>query len=571
MTAAPPAANRRGLIDYAIGFDLVVIAVGIGLLFPGTPLLLPLFIAAVGLAAWRGGHRVGAATAVLSLIALAVVFAEDVSTLQIIALAVASAAAVFAVQKVRRHVPAREPRASKKASRRHEAAVRLAAESSRRRRETLVPLAVYAGLPLLVVLLFTNISDVLIRNFPVPSVLQLLIAALLIPLIRYRDAFRPESALLQPIGFAVVAYLLFYFASSVWARDPGVTDAETIELVKSLVIMVVVASLAVSWRALRSALTALVAAAVLLSAMALVQVAIGNPDLQFGGFAELEMGHVFGDEDRPRPAGPVGDTNYFARILVLAVPVAVFLGTEKRKRAAQIGYTLAAAIIALAILFTLSRGAMLAVAAVAVLLVAAGSIRLTLPSIALAALLVAALIPTPVGQRMATLASIFEADETSGLDHSTDKRRQLLEVGWLMFNDHPVAGVGAGNFGAHYPAYANIVGWSGRDYIPAGLRQYPHNQYLEIAAETGVAGLLLFLGAMAVVLAELYRARRTLLERGERTHAALVTAIAVSIAGYLVASIFLHSAYHRYLWLFIGFAAAAVRLSAERTVAGEDA
>ena len=54
-----------------------------------------------------------------------------------------------------------------------------------------------------------------------------------------------------------------------------------------------------------------------------------------------------------------------------------------------------------------------------------------------------------------------------------------------MFADHPVLGVGIGNYAAVYPAYA-LPRWSD----PLG---HAHNYYLNVAAETGLVGLAAYL------------------------------------------------------------------------------
>lgn len=55
---------RSRVFRYGVAVDLVILATGIGLLFPAGPvLILSLFVAAVALSAWKGGWR-GAATAI---------------------------------------------------------------------------------------------------------------------------------------------------------------------------------------------------------------------------------------------------------------------------------------------------------------------------------------------------------------------------------------------------------------------------------------------------------------------------------------------------------------------------
>jgi len=564
-TAAPPSTpsgQRRNLLLYAIGFDLVLVAVGISLLVPPrSGLILTPFVAAVGLATWRGRWKVGLATTAFSLVALWITFEGSIPTQQLLLFALTGIAAstLFDMSGPEAAAPA----LSRAALARAAAEERARAERSAARRRVALPFVMYVGLPTLVLVVYLNLSYVLIENFSVPSILQPLILVLAGIVLHYRDAFRPLTTVLRPPVIALIAYCLVVFTSSNWARDVAVSNLELTDLVKSLLLLIVAASLAASWRALRGALVALVAGAVLLSLIALLQVAIGNPDLEFGGLAGVQEGHLYEDVSQIRPAGPVGDPNYFARILILAFPAAAFLGIGRTSRREQLAYLAAAGAIALAVLFTYSRGAMLTLVAVALLLIVVGRVRITRTTVAIGLVGMIALIPTTVGRRLLTTVSVFGDGSQQGItDASVDKRKQLLGVAWTMFNDHPVAGVGVGNFGSHYAPYANLVGYNGPDYTPLGVRQYAHNLYLETAVETGLLGLGTFLMAMTVMLAALHRARRHLLARGDTAHAALVTAIALAIVGYLLASVFLqHSGFQRYLWLILGLGVAALRLT----------
>jgi putative inorganic carbon (hco3(-)) transporter len=416
----------------------------------------------------------------------------------------------------------------------------------------------YAAMPAVVFIAYTNVSDILIRNFGIPSILQPMILLLAIPILWCRDAFRPGTVLLQPLSIGIAAYCIVIFTSSNWARDTSAADVALFNTVKDVLILVVVAAAAASWRALRAGMIALVAAAVLLSTLTLIQVAADNPDLTFGGLVTVDVGHLYGEVQDARPAGPIGDANYFARVLLLALPIAAFLGVGARRRAARVACAVATIVIAFAVLFTYSRGGILTLGCVTALLVLEGRVRVSPVNAILAALVIIALIPTNVGRRALTMVPLIEGGT---IDDSAEKRWLLLDAGFRIWTDHPILGVGAGNFGRRYPEYANLVGWNGIDYIPAGVRQYPHNLYLELAVEMGLLGLLMFLSLIGAALLALYRSRQILLARGEDANAALVTAVAIAIAGYLVASIFLHSGYERYLWLILAFAVAAIRLT----------
>lgn len=75
--------------------------------------------------------------------------------------------------------------------------------------------------------------------------------------------------------------------------------------------------------------------------------------------------------------------------------------------------------------------------------------------------------------------SIVEGSDTVGI------RYELIKSGWQMFLDHPITGVGIGQFQAFWPLYA-----------PRSLQGRPltpHNTYIQILAETGFVGLLVFI------------------------------------------------------------------------------
>jgi len=92
----------------------------------------------------------------------------------------------------------------------------------------------------------------------------------------------------------------------------------------------------------------------------------------------------------------------------------------------------------------------------------------------------------PGGLRKATsVATIGEMDP----EGSARERFALLQTAVRMIGNRPVLGVGLGAY-----AQANAR------YSPAVGQRDTHNTYLNIAAETGLPGLVLFLGLVTSVL-----------------------------------------------------------------------
>src|SRR5688500_4234107 len=162
--------GRRTLVRHLLALDLMIVATGVGYLAPESPaILFGAFLAAVAIAAWMGGDEVGLAATAYSVITLSLFFsgAVDVSSLMAFAATGAVISGIVRVISVARTMPER-------------------VEAPRAR----AALALTLGLPLLIVVMYTDISDVLMRRAPVPSLLQPLILLLAIAVFRARRELR---------------------------------------------------------------------------------------------------------------------------------------------------------------------------------------------------------------------------------------------------------------------------------------------------------------------------------------------------------------------------------------------
>jgi O-antigen ligase len=122
-----------------------------------------------------------------------------------------------------------------------------------------------------------------------------------------------------------------------------------------------------------------------------------------------------------------------------------------------------------------------------------------------------------------------------------------------VFADHPVLGVGPGRYQTDYSqAYANELGM--RHFTTP---RRAHNLYFEVAADTGILGLVTFLGVVGSTLVGLWRVRRRWMERRPE-YAHLATALFLAVAGYMLSGFFLHLAYIRYFWLLMALANSAI-------------
>ncbi|MCA1734319.1 MAG: O-antigen ligase family protein, partial [Acidobacteria bacterium] len=347
-----------------------------------------------------------------------------------------------------------------------------------------------AAVPLLFALVYLNLSQALVRYHEFPSLLQLLVAVLALAFGAWlrRDTAPLGEVMARPLTLTLLALLVHSLATTAFAADRALADARVTDLLRALVIFGLVTLLVRDRRKLLHAIWALIASATLLAVLPIVQTLTGNFDARFGGLARIKDAHIYGNVFEPRIAGPVGDPNFFAQILLLVVAIPLVASAEVRSRRQRLVLLVSAALIFVAILLTYSRGAMLALAVIAALAVRALHISwrttLAVVVIGIASLV---LLPRSVTERFLTIEQILPAAEAPlHPDSSFQERRLLMRVAWLMFADNPISGVGAGNYAARYDEYVDLTSSEAREYQNASDLHFPHNLYLEVAAENGL-------------------------------------------------------------------------------------
>jgi putative inorganic carbon (hco3(-)) transporter len=346
-------------------------------------------------------------------------------------------------------------------------------------------------------------------------------------------------------------------ASTAWAGEPALATAMAMELAKALVLFCAVVGLASAPHRVRIATTVMVAAGTLLAVLGVFQTATGDFGNSFGGLARIKYAHIHGAVFEPRIAGPIGDPNFFAQILIPLVPLALALAWGTRNPRLRAAAFAAAGVLIAGTVLTYSRGAAVALAVVLALSLLAHGVRpRRLAAGLILLLLLVPLAPDGFARRLTTIAQVLPgSEEVLRPDSSFGKRRVVTGVAWRMFVDRPLLGVGAGNYTTRFHDYVEEVGSAVREY-EADEAHYAHSLYLEIAAETGALGLLAFGAVLVVCFVSLRRARDRFRDRGLEPHALLARGVEIALVGYLASSVFLHGHHVRYLWLLFALAAA---------------
>jgi O-antigen ligase len=143
-------------------------------------------------------------------------------------------------------------------------------------------------------------------------------------------------------------------------------------------------------------------------------------------------------------------------------------------------------------------------------------------------------------------------------------RLDLWTVGWRMVEQHPIEGVGAGNFpisSVHYLLQPGALERS--DYI-VGTPKVVHNTYLQLWTELGLVGLILFLCIVAFCLYAALRAAGDFARQGDVRMEAIARATFVALAALLAADFFGSRLTNKEIWLLLGLAPALLAIARAR-------
>ena len=415
------------------------------------------------------------------------------------------------------------------------------------------------GLVVLIALVWLNLSQILERFHGIPSLLHLLALPLLVAAVRTRLQEGFGGLHIPLLLWAAALFAMVPLISSTYALDPQLSDQRAAEALKALIILLMIFFLVDSEIRLRAATWSLVIAGTFLAALGFAQLVMGDLGNDLAGLARVKYAHVYGDDFKPRLAGPVGDPGFFGQILVLLVPLAFHIGWYEKGRVIRALGWLSLIGLIIAVGLTYSRGAMLALLVTLMLLLFTH--RLFRPKY-LAILFIAlpvvfAVASSDFGKRLSTAALALPGGQDElHPDSSIELRLLFSKTALAMFANRPLTGVGAGNYASEYLAYADEIGSDARHYGDADEGYYAHSLYLELAAETGLIGLTAYVLVMSAALISIFHSARAFRSAGDVYLAGLSRCLSISLISYLITSLFLHGHFQRYLWVIFGLIAA---------------
>lgn len=317
----------------------------------------------------------------------------------------------------------------------------------------------------------------------------------------------PPSRVWLGVGATVLAFAL----SALGSVDPLGSLSGFVRYTQLFVVVPVAVALSLRSRAdIRLVCAAVLAAAVIQAVVGTTQYVTGT-GASYGGHNVRAVGTF-----------SALDVMGMATVVGYGVVVAVGLALVLRATPRLALLVLAGALI-VALLLTLSRGAVVSTAVAAAVMVLVAGRQLALRTAVYggaAAVVLTGAIGAGNGGVAARFATIGSA--TSTPDRSVQDRYDLWRAAIEMWRDHPVTGVGLKEFAAYRDSYAPLHLSSGSDVADAALAFQrepllsPHNMYLLVLSEQGVVGLLGLFGLLFAVA--VMAVRRTVQARDRGGH-----------------------------------------------------
>ena len=332
-----------------------------------------------------------------------------------------------------------------------------------------------------------------------------------------RSALRLHVRLLTLFAVLVVWLTL----TLLWAEDSGAVLSDLVYWYVNGAALVVFVTAIRTPRDFR-----LLVGAVVVAVLAAVLLALADID-PGGGATAAEAAPVY----EGRLQGVFGDPNFMAAFVLAAIVLVIALGNIVP---IQVRALLVPTILVLVVGFagTVSRGGM--VGAVAAFVTAIIVMRGRRAAVLGAGVLATVVLAVWLAGNPAAVERLQSANEDRG-----SGREDIWLVARRVSWDHPIGGIGPGNFTVRSREYVRRPGTLEYVELIVERPHVVHNTYLQMLAETGIIGLLLFLAIVATAVGSAMRAARTFHHAGERALARISRGVIVADVGLLTAAIFI--------------------------------
>lgn len=402
------------------------------------------------------------------------------------------------------------------------------------------------GLAALIIVIFAQFQRVVTEFHGLPGPGEPLVAFLLgVVVIRFL-IFNERPVSWMKNSFILVAYLVFLVIAVITAGQLNPALEELLDVVQNLVIASIVLYFIQNSGSLKSAIWAVIVAGVIMASISVFQRLTGTYGNEYWGFGGWEYSGYVG---RPRLSGPYATPNPYAQVLVLIFILALDrLWHEKSLWLKSLaGY--ASVVCALALIFTDSRGGFANLVFTLIVFFLFNRPNLTvLLTVFLIGLMIFQFMPANYTDRILTLTELnpFQLNSQQLQDESFRGRASENLAAWRMFLDHPVFGVGLNNYSYYYQSYSREIGLDNRREA-----RDPASLYLQLMADQGLVGIVVFISLLFFVFANLRRAYKGFKLIAKTDEMYMSMALFAALAGYMFMALYRNNAYTNVFWVLI--------------------
>ena len=417
-----------------------------------------------------------------------------------------------------------------------------------------------SSIPVVLFVMYTNAAVVAVHFHGVPAFAAALVPVPLIIPLFYNIVLLRQPIIVTPALPWIIAYVGWQVICAMFSNAPDVSlDGVKGTFLEGLVMYILITNVVRSPQILRMSVWALVAAGTCMGVVSTYQQATRSFDSDFGGFGQVSGGRGFkvaegrGEVQQRRLSGPIGEKNRYAQIMLMLIPLALSRFWAERLYAMRLLALVAALFCGLGCALTFSRSG--AVAFMLMLLIGLALkfvSRRQIAAIFAGGMLLLLAVPQ-YRTRLATVPSAMGIFGTSSAGQAEPdgairgRATEMLAAGRIAI-DHPIWGVGPDLSGTYTREYSQVGGLRALE----GSRE-SHCMFLEIPAETGLPGMILFLGMLTTSIFTLLRIRQMVIGT-DRELEQTVSGFLLALTGYLVMGVFLHMSYIRYFWLMLALA-----------------
>jgi putative inorganic carbon (HCO3(-)) transporter len=281
----------------------------------------------------------------------------------------------------------------------------------------------------------------------------------------------------EKLSIFITILLVMMLASTIYAVDKKIALSESARLITYIFIYFIIKYEFNNKKQINILLRCYIFISFVLSCIGIVQ--------HFTGFALTEKfikTNAFGTGTRI--ASTLFNPNAYGAYLILIIFPLIMLSIYEKNKNKKIAYISLSILVLTNLLMTFSRNALLGFVLGLVVLVLIYSIKFIF---ALGGF----------GILMIFIPSVFQRVKEVTDSSQNESRIKLWKTAIAMIKEHPILGVGNGNYVTRYNEYVN-------KYKELKYQQYKnfpaHNSYLKVQSELGIIGIASFLGVISITL-----------------------------------------------------------------------